>query len=214
MLRFRQFTILASFFIMSPVLASDTTLTLAGQIIPSSCTLNIDGNGEFAYGDIDPVHLNQSTQKWLWKKRQTLSVVCAEPTFAALNFFDNRADSAVNQSGFDPNEILGLGYDQAGRPIGGYYILPTTFQLNGAPAQYLASNDSGATWSHSFGGTLIVNSPTYRLTWTAQGLYAPVAFTNATGFLDVVIGIVGRGDLDLTRIVNLDGSSTVELIYL
>lgn len=61
-------------------------------------------------------------------------VTLTAPTFAALNFFDNRSASAVNQSGFRTNEILGLGYDQAGNPIGVYYILPTAFELNGAAA--------------------------------------------------------------------------------
>jgi hypothetical protein len=29
-----------------------------------------------------------------------------------------------------------------------------------------------------------------------------------------VIGIVGRDQLDLSRVVNFDGSSTIELLYL
>lgn len=191
-----------------------TNLTLSGQIAPSACTLSLSNNGEFAYGDIERSDLNDDTQKWIRPVQQTVSINCHAPMRVALKFTDNRTDSIVAGAGWYPNEIFGLGHDQAGNPIGGYYFYPNSFQLDGVTAQYLTSHDSGQTWTHSFGGDLFRSAPGYRASWTTPGSFTPAAFYSATGLFKLVAGIDGTDNLDDSRAINLNGLTTMELVYL
>lgn len=151
--------------------------------------------------------LNATQITLLPKVTLQMTVTCDAPVIFALKATDNRIGSGSG-SGF------GLGFINGTQKLGSYSLtLGATGsppQADGETVQAIGSFDNGVTWErwNSFEtGTYLsvatlADASTPRAT---QQLVTPVAYS----------GYINRTDgLDLSNEVNIDGSATIEVLYL
>lgn len=192
--------------------AVDTTLTLSGQILPVACTLDFDANGVYDFGDRYASALAVTGVTAIQAINQNYSVTCSGPTRIAFKMTDNRSATSVvpaNVSGF------GLGQDQAGNNIGysQYNWGNVAPIIDGSQASYIYSADTGSTWGPSSNTSRLSPFGLYH-SFAATSTFDPFALTTLTGTIQALPIINDKSTLDLTRVVNLDGSATMEIIYL
>ncbi|MFJ3372934.1 DUF1120 domain-containing protein [Pseudomonas sp. NPDC086251] len=193
---------------------TSTDMSVAGQITPPACDLAItDGNFDFG----STIALNPTGDTILPESAaQTMSIVCTAPAYVGYRAQDNRSGTSTTSS-----IRYGLGTDGAGNKIGWYRINQLNPSVNGAAGYVKYTLNDGSTWqtiaSTSVGGDLNpypVQNATYALNATNNGTNAPEAITSASVNLTVTPTIAPRNTLDTNTAIDLDGSATVELIYL
>lgn len=187
--------------------ASTVDLTVKGIITPNACTPSLSSGGVIDHGKMSAKDLNATQITLLPKVTLQMTVTCDAPVIFALKATDNRIGSGSG-SGF------GLGFINGTQKLGSYSL---TLGANGSPpqadgetVQAIGSFDNGVTWErwNSFEtGTYLsvatlADANTPRAT---QQLVTPVAYS----------GYINRTDgLDLSNEVNIDGSATIEVMYL
>jgi len=199
--------------------ANSVDLRVTGTITPSACDVSLTG-GDFNLGVISSKELAATTTTTLPASAgKTLNITCSGATQVALKAIDNRASSVP--SGII-SDAFGLGMDGANNPIGRYEIqmLGATVMANGAAGKYKASDDDGASW-FGFGASTLRMSAfdlyprIYALDLASAGGGAqPAPITSASVGLQVVATIQPESALDTSSEISLDGSATIELVYL
>ncbi|EJF70658.1 DUF1120 domain-containing protein [Pseudomonas sp. P7758] len=187
--------------------ASTVDLTVKGIITPNACTPSLSSGGVIDHGKMSAKDLNATQITLLPKVTLQMTVTCDAPVIFALKATDNRIGSGSG-SGF------GLGFINGTQKLGSYSLtLGATGsppQADGETVQAIGSFDNGVTWErwNSFEtGTYLsvatlADASTPRAT---QQLVTPVAYS----------GYINRTDgLDLSNEVNIDGSATIEVLYL
>ncbi|NWA32256.1 DUF1120 domain-containing protein [Pseudomonas sp. C6002] len=187
--------------------ASTVDLTVKGIITPNACTPSLSSGGVIDHGKMSAKDLNATQITLLPKVTLQMTVTCDAPVIFALKATDNRIGSGSG-SGF------GLGFINGTQKLGSYSLtLGATGsppQADGETVQAIGSFDNGVTWErwNSFEtGTYLsvatlADASTPRAT---QQLVTPVAYS----------GYINRTDgLDLSNEVNIDGSTTIEVLYL
>lgn len=187
--------------------ASTVDLTVKGIITPNACTPSLSSGGIIDHGKMSAKDLNATQITLLPKVTLQMTVTCDAPVIFALKATDNRIGSGSG-SGF------GLGFINGTQKLGSYSLtLGATGsppQADGETVQAIGSFDNGVTWerwnSCETGTYLSVatlaDASTPRAT---QQLVTPVAYS----------GYINRTDgLDLSNEVNIDGSATIEVLYL
>src|SRR3546814_3174649 len=99
--------------------------------------------------------------------------------------------------------------------IGGYAIrlLQGSFTFDGNSRFTVSSLNNGTTWSYSLSGVL-VHGTTALTSWSTKSGGVPAAFKNLAGTLQVE-AVLNRGSaLPLGSQIDLDGSATLDLVYL
>jgi len=193
--------------------ANTVTLDVKGSVIPSACTVTLDGNGEVNFGDISSHRLNATTPTNIGSKTIGLSVTCLAKNTYVLFATDDRAatvDSAaaaVAKPGTQGAEAYGLGSTDKGN-IGAYVLSLGSGEADNTAATFIRSTDK-TTWSDT---TLLVADQSL-VAWTTQGM-TPVAASTSSATLTVDAAVVGTDSLDLTSSLSLDGRATIELSYL
>ncbi|MGN7744346.1 DUF1120 domain-containing protein [Pseudomonas sp. 22526] len=200
--------------------ASSIEIKVTGTIIPTACTPTLAGGGTIDYGTFGSADVSQTDFTLLPEKNIAFSIVCNAPTKVALKAVDNRANTrvlgVVKKVGGSPTDFSNFGLGSAaGKNIGGYVMRVTadSFTADSASVKSTFSVDSGTTWGSSTFGTL-TNDGSTILSWSATSGGAPVAFTSLSGNLFLQAVLNKGSDLALTSDVSLDGSATLELIYL
>lgn len=193
--------------------AQSVDLRVTGTINPHACTAAIGGGGIIDFGEIPAKTLNKTAATVLPTKSVPFSITCVAPTLVAVTPFDNRGDSMIrglNAMTDDVNFGLGTAGDAK---IGGYTMQfePGTFTADGRPVFTVASLTDGATWIASTFGRL--QRPQLR-SWSRTAGGTPVAFSNLAGMLTVTAAINRTDALPITQKIELDGSATIELVYL
>ncbi|MNE80856.1 hypothetical protein D3C80_1774640 [compost metagenome] len=86
--------------------------------------------------------------------------------------------------------------------------------MNGVAAKMLESTDGGATWSVPT-SRRAQNTPGWWASWVRESQPdAPEPITSLAQIMEVNAGVVPSSSLDTTVPVVIDGSVTMELIYL
>lgn len=197
--------------VINPAFASSSiSVRMTGSVTPSACSMAIIGNGIFDFGTMSTQDLQAANFNNLQNMRQTLSVSCPSSALIALSFIDNRSgttsSSLVNEGG-----LFGLGKDASGNAIGGYYLATSRHILNGDPAHATSSFDAGGSWTSEIflkSDDLFIHSWTHTL----GGSPVPVSTALVEVIADPVIAPLST--LDITQDFQLDGSATIELVYL
>jgi hypothetical protein len=112
--------------------------------------------------------------------------------------------------------VAGLGLSK-GQKIGGYALRvnPSTVLADNVAVDSLRSvNNAG--WSRSEVGDLgqAAYSTKLRTSWAVKGTTTPLTFQNLRGTLEVQAYINKTAELTTSAPIELDGSSTLELVYL
>ncbi|MNF55185.1 hypothetical protein D3C85_1124190 [compost metagenome] len=189
--------------------AVDTTLTLSGQIMPTACTLTMANGGSFDYGEFI---LPASGKTVMPAQDSSLDVACAGPTLFAYTMTDNRAGTTPAGAS---SQALGLGLDQDQNPIGIYtFTMPPDSVVDGTGGRIGWSSNNGNSWANS-GGTETGRGLGFWYTLSRSGLSGtPVPVTTGRFNMTLTSTIEPKANLDQTREIRIDGSSTFTLIYL
>ncbi|MCR4465550.1 DUF1120 domain-containing protein [Burkholderia sp. SCN-KJ] len=182
-----------------------TDLSVSGRIQPGACSLALGNGGTVDLGTISRKDLREDSVSFLKTQRISLGIQCQAPTTVAFRALDNRAGTPIYGNAF------GLSAS-GGKNVGGYYLVPVDRIGDGNPLVHLVGKGGAGGWE-VVGGTAWL-SPTWLSSWAERGQSLPQAFQNISSTLEVVIMIAPTKDLDLSQQVSIDGSATMELIYL
>lgn len=213
------------------VMAESIDVKVIGTITPTACKPTLGGGGTIDYGNIPPASLSNDTFTVLAEKQVDFSITCDAPAKVAILAVGSKADTATNvtksPAGYDVFQgvlfapspgVVGLGVS-GGKNIGGYGIrlVPGSYTVDGNQADTIGRKSDG-TWVPSanlWAGSLF--TPAFKdlqISWASKGQLTPIAFTTAAGKLGVQAYITKTSELDLSKPINLDGLTTLELVYL
>ncbi|AZE98507.1 Beta-fimbriae probable major subunit [Pseudomonas orientalis] len=194
--------------------ASAVDLRVRGLIIPAACLPQLSGGGVVDYGKIARQDLNLDTATRLPAKTLHIGIACNAPTRYALRMRDNRDGSAMVNS-----EIYyGLGFDHSGNRLGVYSMSfdPRQTQAGNTPQIYgTESTTGGLAWRTSNLNPIDIGSRSYLGFTAVEGsVSGPTAIGILGGIVTVQTVINARQNLDLSVDTPLDGSATLEVVYL
>nr|WP_314528578.1 DUF1120 domain-containing protein [uncultured Pseudomonas sp.] len=194
--------------IASALAASDINLHVAGNITLSACTPTLGDAGVIDFGKIPAKDLAADSSTWLPTPPLQLQVNCAAPTLFALRGQDNRAGTAHKDDGY------GLGLINGDEKLG-TYLLTVRNPIADIPGVItLTSSNNGELWFGFPHGVWLTWNTLAAFGNGDSGVTAPVALTRVTADLLVETSIAPANGLSLDREVPLDGSATLELLYL
>lgn len=194
--------------------ASSVDLNVSGTITPVACTPTLSNNGLVDYGKISRQDLNVDKRTQLRDEFLVLNISCNTASRFALIMHDNREGSAIVNS-----EIYyGLKYDRSGNRIGLYslHFDPAHTVADALPHVYRTdSTTAGRAWSLSRSNSIPIAAKSYLgFTDVAGSTAGPVAIRNLSSRVTLVTIIAPTSTLDLSDDTELDGSATLEVVYL
>ncbi|MGC6368873.1 DUF1120 domain-containing protein [Pseudomonas sp. K2I15] len=211
----RYVTALSTLMLMNSALAASTVdLTITGLITPAACTPLLSSAGLIDYGKISQQDLNADRSTRLPVRNLQLTVGCDGASRYALRMRDNRDGSAMVNS-----EIYyGLGLDSSGNRIGLYSMsfdpLQTVVDSLGQ-AYGTESTTGGVAWRTANTRPIDIGANSYLGFTDLEGSTAgPSAIQNLSSTVKIEALINAKQNLDLSTEVPLDGSATLEVVYL
>ncbi|MBD8271911.1 DUF1120 domain-containing protein [Pseudomonas fluorescens] len=194
--------------------ASAVDLSVHGLIIPAACLPQLSSGGLIDYGKISQQDLNLESATRLPAKTLHIGIACNGPVRYALRMRDNRDGSAMVNS-----EIYyGLGFDHSGNRLGVYSLTfdPRQTQAGNTPQVYgTESTTAGLAWRTSNLNPIDIGSRSYLGFTEVEGsVSGPTAIAILGGTVTVQTVINARKHLDLSVETALDGSATLEVVYL
>lgn len=191
--------------------ASSVDLTVKGSITPSACVPSITQDGIVDFGKLAAKDLNLNSTTPLPIADLGLSLICEAPTLFALHGKDNR----VGTSYYDHSHLYGLGIanDDPNQKLGNYRIdvLNPVADTEVIP---LFSTDRGQYWLANPFGTYFQHTAWVAFGEHNNGVNAPKPVGNVTVDLRIRASIAPLRTLTVTEEVPLDGSVTVDVVYL
>ncbi|NMX91713.1 DUF1120 domain-containing protein [Pseudomonas sp. WS 5086] len=194
----------ALLFTPSVFAASSVELAVRGKITPSACTPAFAGSNIIEHGKIAAKDLVQNNPTPLPVATVKLSITCEASTFFAIKPIDNRSGTSTSPFNF------GLGFVNGDKKLGSFNLTPKNMLADGIGVQPIASMDGGKTWYAEWGWEL----------WTLWGAGAmddaSTPLPSKVLEMDIEVGTtIARADrFDLSEEVAIDGSGTLEVVYL
>jgi hypothetical protein len=194
--------------------ASTAELTVKGLVTPMACTPQLSSGGLVDFGKISRNDLNLTNGTRLPHKYLTLIVNCNAAGRFALRMRDNRDGTAhVNSEIF-----YGLGLDTSGNKIGVYSVSfdPKQTVVDDLAVVYgTESTTGGLAWRTANLNPIDVGSRSLLgFTDVAGSMAGPSAIQSLTSTLKLEATINARQNLDLSVETPMDGSATLEVVYL
>ncbi|NWC94505.1 MULTISPECIES: DUF1120 domain-containing protein [unclassified Pseudomonas] len=190
-------------------------LSLRARVVPAACVPTLSNGGLVSYGRLSAKELNVDKETWLATKTLLFSVACDAATAFAVRMQDNRNGSAT---GGTDETAYGLDLDGAGNKIGRFYVLadPANFSADTLATLYRTdSTTAGRAWSNASAQTIPLGANSYLgFTDRAGDNGGPVSIQNLSGSLHIRAVLAPSQTLDLRNVVQLNGSGTIEIIYL
>ncbi|AUG06017.1 DUF1120 domain-containing protein [Pseudomonas sp. S09G 359] len=187
--------------------ASTVDLTVKGIITPNACTPGLSSGGVIDHGKMSAKDLNTDRVTPLPAVSLQMTVTCDAPVLFAIKATDNRLGSGSGSR-------FGLGLINGTQKLG-FYSLSMGSSANppladGEVVQSVASFDNGTTWEKydSFEHGLMLSVATLADVSTPRPTQELVTEVNYNGYINRTDG------LDLSNEVNIDGSATLEVLYL
>ncbi|MCW5301040.1 DUF1120 domain-containing protein [Herbaspirillum lusitanum] len=199
--------------------AADTAeMQVKGRIYPGACLTTFTGDGTIDFGVIPASRLTAGQYTRLPAKSIVLALSCDAPTRVALKFSDNRTASRVTGIQTDTSSPtqnahnFGLGTVN-GKKVGGYAIsiAPGT-TVDGKAATRLWGDIGGNSWNSGF--YWVTNDDLRYFSFNNDASMTPGALTLLQVKFNVHVGLNKPENLDLQQDVPLDGSTTIEVVYL
>lgn len=193
--------------------ASETTeLTVTGTIRPNACQITFPSDNTINFGTIKADMQLQEEYKELPTHNVALQINCDGPTKLAVRVSDNRGQSYhADARNADPTSNFGLG-TYRGKNIGNYTVDIDSAIADGNATDILIragrrgerywTNDLTRRFRHDGGQFSFGNN---RI---------PVAFNSLTATLAVATRLNKDTYLEMADAIQLDGSLSLELIYL
>ena len=183
-------------------------LSVTGKIERAgACSLTLGNGGTVDLGTLSRKDLNE-TENTNFQYDLPLSIQCPEPTTVAIKVVNNRQDVV------DPYGSPMFGLEPSGSK-GWYQFYSLERFGDGKPLSHMVSID-GQSWypPTGIGNDGYMIRPSWFSSWAEPGQALPQAFQNISSGLRFFIAIAPAQDLDLSQPITLDGSATMELVYL
>lgn len=198
----------------SALAASTVDLAVTGLVIPAACTPLLSSGGLIDYGKISRQDLNVEQGTRLPLKTLQVSITCNAPSRYALRMQDNRDGSATVNS-----EIYyGLGFDTAGNRLGLYSLSVDPLQTQADSIGQIYGTESttgGLAWRTANLNPIDIGANSYLGFTDIEGsVTGPSAIGTLTSTVTIHTVINAAKNLDLSVETPLDGSATMEVIYL
>jgi len=216
-----------------PALAESVELAVKGTIIPAACTPSI--TGEINYGNVTAEQLSATDYTVLDKKEVDFAINCDAPVKVAIKAIngqpgtvaggssvvtDGSQKSPVDLLGMATPQIVGLGVDEGDKNIGGYAVglVASGLSADGQGLTVKINHDgTGRDWGITSGDivSLFVNTVTHSIySWSASPGANPGAIKDLTGKLAVQAYLNNTDELKVDKAIQLNGLTTIELVYL
>ena len=194
--------------------ASTIDLAVTGLITPMACTPLLSSGGLVDFGKISRNDLNLTNGTRLPHKYLTLTVTCNAAGRFALRMRDNRDGTAhVNSEIF-----YRLGLDTSANKIGVYSVSfdPKQTVVDDLAVVYgTESTTGGLAWRMANLNPIDVGSRSLLgFTDVVGSTAGPSAIQTLTSTLKLEATINARQNLDLSVETPMDGSATLEVVYL
>ncbi|MDY0830960.1 MULTISPECIES: DUF1120 domain-containing protein [unclassified Pseudomonas] len=194
--------------------ASTINLTVEGLLSPTACTPLLSSNGLIDYGKISQKDLNLDRGTRLPIQYLDVTVDCNGNSRFALRMRDNRDGTAnVNSEIF-----YGLGLDKSGNKIGLYSLSFDPTQTEASPLLEVYGTESttgGLAWRSANSNPIDIGARSYLgFTDQAGSTTGPAAIKFLSSRVKIETVIAAKQNLDLSSEITMDGSSTLEVIYL
>jgi type 1 fimbria pilin len=211
-------------FSLSCAFAADSVdVKVIGTISPVACTPTLSGGGTVDYGTIKSDTLKADSYTVLPVKSLDFAITCdgsAKVGIRSVNGRTNTLAGVTEGTGggnLAPAPLaspyaFGLGAVK-GKNTGGYSVGLFDTTADGVSVDGIFKNDAGGPWTANSTNSLLGVIP-YTASYAATGTLTPVAFKTLTGKLKVQAYINKGSELDLTNPIQLDGLTTLELVYL
>lgn len=212
--------------------ADSFSINVTGKIVPAACQAVFAGGDTFDYGTLSANSLSPTGETILPVKSTTFSVRCSAPMKVAFRLTDNRAGtqmqwastyiSLVGESYINGGPVwLGLGTDSKGQPLGAWLARLSDMKADGKPVAATTNvmpNLEDA-WVYANPADMVFkNYPGPYATSVGNPDHSigahPLAFIVLNGTLEVQAAVAPSSTLDLTHPIQLDGSVTIEMVYL
>ncbi|CRM42752.1 hypothetical protein [Pseudomonas sp. 28 E 9] len=190
--------------------ASSVDLAVKGLITPSACTPTLAEGGVADYGKIAARDLRENQPTPLPATTLQLNLSCEAATLFALDGVDNRAGSSNSPDDYS----YGLGVINDTERVGNFVIIVRDYLADGLPVSKLVSIDNGTTWNENSEDAIWMRGRLTAFGNNANGNWAPIAIKTLNSNLVVHPFIAASSELTLTREQPIDGSATLEVVYL
>jgi len=205
---------LAPFFFIAGVVASfgvqaaSVDLKVTGRILPVACAIALPGGGKADFGTMGGV-LSSGASFELGSRDVAFSIDCASFAGVAIKFVDNKVDTIDTASTKkDKRYLFGLG-TSGGKKNGSYAIVLKDLADEVGNKMIPVVSSDGSAYTKSAEGW--VQNGGALMSFSGAGT-APSAIKHLKGTLSVY-AYVGPA-VDVKNEVDLDGSATLELVYL
>lgn len=200
----------ASAAIAPTAFAQSADLSMTGRILPSACVVELGGGGIADLGNIRADTLNADEPTVLDPVALPIAVTCDGEARFAFQGSDNMRDSATRPDRY------GLGFTANEEKIGNVNLLLADVIADGVPGFGTHSVDNGVTWGNSTPGGNYSLGMHELLGFAKADAVAtgPAAIESLQGTLNVWAHIQPAAELTLTDEVQVNGSASVNIVYL
>lgn len=207
--------------------ADSVDVKVIGTISPAACTPTLSGGGTVDYGTIKANTLAVDAYTVLDEKTLDFTITCDAPAKVAIKAVNGRPGTAVSAEsegvggaarspvtlfGDSATFSAGLGLDGTTK-IGGYGLRIQDGVTADGSAVGRIFRGTGS-WADNPTGDFYGSSAVRQLSWAPGSSTDPVAFKTLAGKLGVQAYLNKASELDLTKEIQLDGLSTIEIVYL
>ncbi|KZQ00373.1 hypothetical protein A3N42_19285 [Klebsiella aerogenes] len=218
------------FTVAGQAMAADDNVDVkvTGQIVPPACVPAVNGGAVFDYGAIKAGSLPQDDFfTGLTEKSLKFAITCDSPMKIAFTSVDGRKGSAVipvgksiqQQTITEHSGLMGVGLD-GNMKIGAYSLNVANMKIDSGDGVILdytkydsiSSSDNGKTWRKV--NRMYLNDNNEVTSVAAKGTLTPLTVKTLTGDIFSQLVINKGSELDLTKVIHIDGMSSVQVIYL
>ncbi|MBD8474168.1 DUF1120 domain-containing protein [Pseudomonas sp. CFBP 8770] len=192
------------------IVGQQKPLLVRAGFAPAACRPSLGGNANVNFGRIGMADLRRESVT-TFSRQTVLEVDCDAPTRFAIRALDNRAGSVSDQLLAAAPTLFGIGRTADGQALGGFTArLGAGIGRDGSSAYPLLGDASAQTWRpHPDGWLRSDGQP------TALGRQAtPGAWSGLSLPLTVELHLAPARGLDVRQETPIDGSATLEIIYL
>ena len=200
------------------------SVKVVGTISPAACQISVGNNGVFDFGTISGFTLSQNDFTKMGPKQLNLSIICSSATKVAILSADNRISSTLNTvmpfhgMGDLKGTNYGLGMTAGNQSIGVYNLRlePDTFTADAQNVRPFLANDIAPdmNWVYFADKAEGLMMKGRYMTWGPANSKTPLAFTTLSGKISAYIAINKASLLPLSNTIPLDGSATLQIVYL
>lgn len=190
--------------------AQSADLSVAGNLYPGTCTVDLGNAGVADFGDIRADSLNATDPTTLDPVTLPLTIACDGQVRFAFQGVDNASSSSTQ------SDRYGIGLTAADEKIGSANLFVADITADGVPGFGTRSDDNGVTWGNSNPGGNYTLAMTDLVGFAkADGVgTGPAAIETLQGSLKVIAQIQPTDALTIDEDVLINGSATVNLTYL